>query len=229
MGLNPAGITKQEQSAYQLRGFGLFFFYRTTGLSLTTQKEFYYLKRIHMLIDERNERKQRVLEAARMMATAARTAPKAKGIDIIEIVIATDEHIQQIAQQLHVLHEESGMKFLLRDAENIQQGDALLLIGTRSQPQGLNCGYCGFPACESRTAGAPCAINSTDLGIAIGSACSTAMDLRIDTRVMFSAGWAAQRLNIPADCTQVYAIALSCSSKNPFFDRKPKENPTESK
>ena len=182
-----------------------------------------------MLIDERQERKERVLQAARMMATAARTAPKAKGIDIIEIVIATDEHIQQIAQQLQLLHEESGMKFLLRDAENIQQGDALLLIGTRAQAQGLNCGYCGCVSCDSRPTGVPCAINSTDLVIAIGSACCMAADLRIDTRVMFSAGWAAQRLNIPADCSQVYAIALSCSSKNPFFDRKPKENPTEVK
>ena len=182
-----------------------------------------------MLIDERQERKERVLQAARMMATAARTAPKAKGIDIIEIVIATDEHIQQIAQQLQLLHEESGMKFLLRDAENIQQGDALLLIGTRAQAQGLNCGYCGCVRCDSRPTGVPCAINSTDLGIALGSACCMAADLRIDTRVMFSAGWAAQRLNIPADCSQVYAIALSCSSKNPFFDRKPKENPTEVK
>ena len=40
---------------------------------------------------------------------------------------------------------------------------------------------------------------------------------------MFSAGLAAQRLNWLEGCTQVYAIPVSASSKNPFFDRKPKE------
>ena len=45
----------------------------------------------------------------------------------------------------------------------------------------------------------------------------------LDTRVMFSAGLAAQRLNWLEGCTQVYAIPVSASSKNPFFDRKPKE------
>ncbi|MDB0807020.1 ferredoxin domain-containing protein, partial [Phocaeicola vulgatus] len=54
-------------------------------------------------------------------------------------------------------------------------------------------------------------------------ACATAADNRVDTRVMFSAGLAAQRLNWLEGCTQVYAIPVSASSKNPFFDRKPKE------
>jgi uncharacterized ferredoxin-like protein len=71
----------------------------------------------------------------------------------------------------------------------------------------------------------PCAINSVDVGIAIGSACATAADNRVDTRVMFSAGLAAQRLNILEGCKQVFAIPISASSKNPFFDRKPKEQP----
>ena len=71
----------------------------------------------------------------------------------------------------------------------------------------------------------PCAINSVDLGIAIGSACATAADLRVDTRVMFSAGLAAQRLGLLEDCKCVMAIPVSASSKNPFFDRKPKEEP----
>ncbi len=176
-----------------------------------------------MLINERNNRKERVIAAANMMATAARTAPKGKGIDIIEIAIATDETIVEISQKLQQLGEATGMPFLFRDSENILQGEALLLIGTRQQVQGLNCGYCGFSKCELKPLQTPCAINSTDLGIAIGSACSVAMDQRIDTRVMFSAGWAAQQLGLLEGCDQVYAIALSCSSKNPFFDRKPKQ------
>lgn len=176
-----------------------------------------------MLINERNNRKERVIAAANMMATAARTAPKGKGIDIIEIAIATDETIVEISQKLQQLGDATGMPFLFRDSENILQGDALFLIGTRQQVQGLNCGYCGFSKCELKPINTPCAINSTDLGIAIGSACSVAMDQRIDTRVMFSAGWAAQQMGLLEGCNQVYAIALSCSSKNPFFDRKPKQ------
>ena len=71
----------------------------------------------------------------------------------------------------------------------------------------------------------PCAINSVDLGIAIGSACATAADERVDTRVMFSAGLAARRLGLLGACGCVMAIPVSVDSKNPFFDRKPKEEP----
>jgi uncharacterized ferredoxin-like protein len=115
------------------------------------------------------------------------------------------------------------LEFYLRDSENIRHAECLVLIGTREQPQGLNCGHCGFDTCASRSAGVPCAINSVDVGIAIGSAVSKAADLRLDTRVMFSAGLAAERLNLLEGCRQVYAIPVSASSKNPFFDRKPKE------
>lgn len=88
---------------------------------------------------------------------------------------------------------------------------------------GLNCGHCGFPTCVAKPEGVPCAINSIDLGIAIGSACATAADNRVDSRVMFSAGLAAQRLNWLIDCKSVMAIPISASSKSPFFDRKSKE------
>lgn len=54
------------------------------------------------------------------------------------------------------------------------------------------------------------------------SACATAADQRVDTRVMFSVGLAAQRLQLLGDCKCVMAIPVSASSKNPFFDRKPK-------
>ena len=40
------------------------------------------------------------------------------------------------------------MKFFLRDAENIRQADAVILVGTRLQSLSLNCGYCGYPTCE---------------------------------------------------------------------------------
>ena len=176
-----------------------------------------------MIINERDIRKQSVLEAAHQIMVAARTAPKGKGIDIIEIITVTDEDIKQISEHLKVISKETGMKFLLRDAENILQAEAMILIGTKKQKQGLNCAYCGFPTCIEKPDTVPCTINSIDVGIAIGSACAKASDLRLDTRVMFSAGWSAQQLGLLEDCHQVIAIPLSVSSKNPFFDRKPKE------
>ena len=42
-----------------------------------------------MIQNEREIRHEHVLEAVRQMMTAARTAPKGKGIDIIEIAMVT--------------------------------------------------------------------------------------------------------------------------------------------
>lgn len=176
-----------------------------------------------MIQNERDTRHEHVLHVARQMMTAARTAPKGKGIDIIEIAMASGEDLQRISQQMIALSEETGMKFFLRDADNVLNAECVVFIGTHEEPLGLNCGHCGFPACAARPEGVPCAINSVDVGIAIGSACATAADNRVDTRVMFSAGLAAQRLDILKGCKQVFAILVSASSKNPFFDRKSKK------
>lgn len=176
-----------------------------------------------MIQNERDIRRELVLEAAHRIMTAARTAPKGKGIDIIEVAVLTDDDIKRLSEEMLSYAEESGMKFLLRDADNIMSADAVVIIGTTQQVQGLNCAYCGFATCAEKPEAVPCAINIVDVGIAIGSACSMAADMRVDTRVMFSAGMAAQRLRILGDCKSVFAIPLSASSKNPFFDRKSKE------
>ena len=176
-----------------------------------------------MLLNERDARHEHLLTVAKQMMTAARTAPKGKGIDIIEIVTLTEESIAKMADEMVRQAELCGLKFLLRDAENIRMAEAVLLIGTREQPLGLNCAFCGYDKCEMRPEGVPCAINSIDLGIAIGSACATAADCRVDTRVMFSVGLTARRLNLLPGCNQIIAIPMSATSKNPFFDRKPHE------
>ena len=175
-----------------------------------------------MIQTEREIRHEFVLQAVRQMMTAARTAPKGKGIDIIELAMVTDEEIKRLSDEMLIIAEEKGLKFFLRDADNILQAEAILLLGTRQQLQGLNCGHCGFSTCADKPEVVPCALNSVDLGIAVGSACAMAADLRLDTRVMFSAGLAAQRLGMLGDCKCVMAIPVSASSKNPFFDRKPK-------
>ena len=178
-----------------------------------------------MVLNERDGRHEQVMHIARQMMTSARTAPKGKGVDVIEIALITDDDIRRLSEEMIAIHEENGFKFFLRDADNILNAECILLIGTREHAHGLNCGHCGFSNCAERPSGVPCAIVSVDVGIAIGSACATAADHRVDTRVMFSAGLAAQRLDFLKGCRQVFAIPLSASSKNPFFDRKPKEQP----
>ena len=56
------------------------------------------------------------------------------------------------------------------------------------------------------------------MGIAIGSACATASDVRADTRVMFSVGISAQRAGWMGECKEVMAVSVGAGSKNPFFD-----------
>lgn len=177
-----------------------------------------------MITNEREARQATVEQAARLIMAAARTAPKGKGIDAVEICMVTQPEITLLAEEMRKISDEIGQKFYLRDADNIIQAEALILIGTREQNQGLNCARCGFATCASRPEGVPCAVNTLDVGIAVGSACATAADLRIDTRVMHSVGMAAMRLGFPCPgLNNTLGIPLSCKSKNPFFDRKPKE------
>ena len=173
----------------------------------------------NMILNERETRHAQVMTAVKQMMTAARTAPKGKGIDILEIIAVEGKDIETLSAKAKELGEKNGMKFFFRDAENILSAEAVVLIGTRQAVQNLNCSYCGFPTCAEKPKEVPCAINSVDVGIAIGSACATAADFRLDTRVMFSIGYCAQALNWPEECRTVIAIPVSASSKNPFFDR----------
>lgn len=97
-----------------------------------------------MIQNEREIRHEHVLEAVRQMMTAARTAPKGKGIDIIEIAMVTGEDIQRLSDEMLKLAAETGFKFILRDADNILSAEAIVILGTRQQVQGLNCAHCGF-------------------------------------------------------------------------------------
>ncbi len=180
-----------------------------------------------MIINERDTRRKRLLHVADDMMTAARTAPKGKGFDIVEVLTVTDETILKLSEAMLKYSAKSGLKFFLRDAENILQAEAIVLIGTRQQLQSLNCGYCGFETCDAKRnfPDVPCALNTVDVGIALGSACAVAADRRVDSRVMFSVGKAAQELGMMPDCSSIYGIPISSSSKNPFFDRQSKTPP----
>lgn len=64
-----------------------------------------------MILNERDARHEHILQVARQMMTAARTAPKGKGIDIIEVALITDEEIKQLSDTMIARVEEHGMKF----------------------------------------------------------------------------------------------------------------------
>jgi uncharacterized ferredoxin-like protein len=178
-----------------------------------------------MIINERDNRNDRLLQVAYKMMTAARTAPKGKGLDIIEIGLISGDNIKLLSDDMLKQGTKSGFKSMLRDGENILQSEVIVLIGTKSHPLLIDCGYCGFESCAHKNEheSVPCAINTVDVGIAIGSACAVAADHRVDSRVMISAGRIAQKLNFLPNATSIYAIPISCSSKNPFFDRQPKQ------
>ena len=179
-----------------------------------------------MIQNERTIRKELVMQAAGQMMVAARTAPKGKGIDIIEMALVSGEDKSRLAVEMQKIGTGNDWMFFLRDAENIILADVVMIIGTKQQVQGLNCKYCGYRTCEAKPTEVSCAINLVDLGIAIGSACAKAADLKVDTRVMFSAGFTAQSLKmLGEDCGYVMAIPVSATSKSPFFDRKLKELP----
>ncbi len=177
------------------------------------------------IINENEMRQDTVLHVAKRMVVAARTAPKARGVNNIAMSILTGSDIQSLAKTMKEIGEEQDNRIFLRDASNVlDHAQAVVIMGTRIESLGLKtCGLCGFPDCASKNKepNIPCAFNTGDLGIAIGSAASVAMDARIDNRIMYTIGVAAQKMGLLGKNYKiVYGIPLSATSKNPFFDRK---------
>ena len=174
------------------------------------------------IIFEKDIKKNQVNDIAQKMLIAARTAPKACGIDNLEIALVQLEGIGEISNKMiSLVQSEKAPEFFKRDAQNIRQAQCLVLIGTKISPLGLNCKLCGFENCQDKDPNHPCIFNTGDLGIAIGSAVSIACDNRIDNRVMYSVGKAAVEMKLLGKNVKIaYGIPLSASSKNPFFDRK---------
>ncbi len=174
---------------------------------------------------EEEIREKTVISIAEKMAVGARTAPKGKGIDNLIIAIFDKDGIKKISDMvLNSKEKRTFPGFFLRDATNILSAQAMIVIGTKIRSLGItNCGLCGYQNCEEKSKyhSHPCAFNTGDLGIAIGSAVSIATDNRVDNRIMFSIGKIIVENEILGkDVKIAYAIPLSVSSKNPFFDRK---------
>jgi uncharacterized ferredoxin-like protein len=178
-----------------------------------------------------NPEKEVVESLAKEILVAARTAPKAKGIDdLIFGLITEEEEKEKLAQEMERVAEKKGeaFKFFKRDAENVRNSEAIILISVNfTKPLGLNCGACGFncdtilkqPKPDLDLDGPVCAMKLLDMGIAIGSAAAKAKDLCIDNRVMYTIGVAAKKLNLlPGQV--IIGIPLSVKGKNIYFDRK---------
>lgn len=175
------------------------------------------------MIQNRNEASaEAAIRTGQAMVAAAMTAPKGCGVDDVEALLIAGEDKDILADHMRDIAKETGEEFYARDAFNVDKSYCVVLIWAKDEPLKLtHCGLCGFKNCSAnRKAGAVCAFNITDAGIAVGSAVSIATDNRIDNRVMFSAGKGAARMGIFGDEVKVcYGIPLSVSSKSIFFDR----------
>ena len=175
-----------------------------------------------MIYKSQDAEKKAILDVAYGMVAAARTAPKACGIDTIETLIVDGEDKARIADEMRRIGDSLNSAHFVRDAGNVDNSECVVLIGSVYKPVDLSgCANCGFENCgEMAAAGGRCAFNITDLGIAIGSAVAFAMDNRVDNRIMFTGGKAAYQLGLfPESVKLVYAIPLSVSGKSPYFDR----------
>lgn len=175
--------------------------------------------------------KEAILEAAKLMQAAARTAPKTAGIDDILTLVVYGEEKDAIAEKMKEIAEQRNIDGFKRDAKNVKESDAVVLIGVRgSKSIGINCGACGYKNCmefeEAQKnvgqdfAGPTCVFKALDLGIALGSAAKIASLLNIDNRIMYRIGTAALKLNLMPEATVAMGIPLSAKGKNIYFDRK---------
>lgn len=176
------------------------------------------------MIKSSEAEKNALEQVAQLMCLAARTAPKAKGVDQVDTLILKEPaDIAKLTAGMRAIAEKNpAWAFFDRDANCLEKADGpVVIIGTKKGNLGMNCGFCGFPTCADLVkAGGACAVTAGDLGIAIGSAVSVAAQHKADNRVMFSIGKTAvdQKL-FDEDIKIAYGMPLSAHGKNPFFDR----------
>jgi len=176
-----------------------------------------------MKIKSQESEQNAVLTVAGLMCAAARTAPKARGLDKLVTLVLTDADKEDLSNKmLEVAKSGYRENTFTRDSGCVMRADAIVLIGTKTESIGLDCGFCGFENCKKcESAQAICAYNFGDLGIAVGSAVSVAAAHHIDNRIMYTAGYTAVKFNLLGDGIKIaFGIPLSATGKNIFFDRK---------
>ena len=150
-----------------------------------------------MIISSIDAEKDAVMIVAKLMLTAARTAPKAGGLDSIVTAILKGEDKEKLSQTMERVGKEKEWDWFIRDSKNVKDADAVVLIGVTNADT----------------------YTLIDLGIALGSAVKTASEMNVDNRIMLSAGMGAQELGI-LNAEVTLGIPLSIKGKNIFFDRK---------
>ncbi len=169
-----------------------------------------------------------------LMAASAITAPKAGGKDCLEIIALTEGvDLQKIADEMRRYAQHSSKEnYWHRDADNIENCQALLLIGLAGPvTAGYDCGGCGYSTCkefeDSRElkdftmgyTGPHCIMRMMDIGVALSSAAKQASLLNIDNRVQQRVGATARALGY-IDCEVAMGIPVSINGKSIFYDRK---------
>jgi uncharacterized ferredoxin-like protein len=183
------------------------------------------------MIESKDAEREAILEAAKLMLISARTAPKSAGIDDVLTIIVYGEKKDIIAHKMEEMAEERKTESFRRDAKNVRDSEAVVLIGVRGNKSfGLNCGACGYESCKEFDNaqkkfgedffGPTCLFKALDLGIALGSAAKTASLLNVDNRIMYRVGTAALKLNLLPEATVVMGIPVSAKGKNIYFDRR---------
>ena len=183
------------------------------------------------VINEEEAEEKGIIEVGQLMLISAKTAPKAAGIDDTLAAIVYGKEKEDLISEMEKLAEERDSSKFKRDATNVRDSSAVVLIGVRGiKSLGLNCGGCGYSTCtefeESEKEmgldfiGPNCVFKLLDLGIALGSAAKTASILNVDNRIMYRIGTAAKRLNLLPEANIIMGIPLSSGSKNIYFDRK---------
>jgi uncharacterized ferredoxin-like protein len=151
-----------------------------------------------MLITSEDSESEAILNVAKLMVVAARTAPKAQGEDKIKAVIVTGKEKEDLANMMEQLGK-------IRDSKNVRDSEAVVLLGVEFGNPTED--WINFKA------------KLIDLGIALGSAVKVASELNVDNRIMHSAGDAAMKMGL-LRADEILGIPLSIKGKNIFFDRK---------
>ena len=185
------------------------------------------------ILDGKAAEDEGLLDAARLMLISARTAPKSGGVDDVLTLIVDGKEKEALAEEMEKIAEERKISGFKRDAENLRNSEATMLIGVRGDKSfSLNCGACGYETCnefdqaEKKEGldfiGPNCIFKALDLGIALGSAAKTASILNVDNRIMYRIGTAARRLKLMTEASIIMGIPISATGKSIYFDRVPK-------
>jgi len=171
-----------------------------------------------------------IMQVSKLMLVSARTAPKSGGIDDIVTALVFGEEKEALAAEMDRLADERKISQFSRDAGNVKESQAIILIGVRERKFGLNCGACGYHTCDQFEkagrkkgqdfTGPTCLFKALDLGIALGSAVKTASILNVDNRIMYRIGVAAMRLRLMPEADVIMGIPISAKGKSIYFDRK---------